>query len=244
MTAFATIERQEAPALVAQPGAWPTPMEGADVPKRTAPQWMLTPEQAELRTSLSSEAQAHPLTDRLLSKVIIEDDCWVWAGFKMSSGYGGFQQHGNGRYRAAHRVTYESWVGPIPDGLHLDHLCRVRPCVRPDHLDPVTIAENNRRMVRDVYLGATHCKRGHLWTENERRHPAGYRYCAACHRERESARRHSLPNVLRTHCPEGHAIAGDNLYVDAAGKRFCATCRLRAYAQRRKVNPWVHRRNS
>ena len=70
------------------------------------------------------------------------DTCWLWTG-ATASGYGLFWDE---RQVRAHRWAYESEVGPIPEGLQLDHLCRVPLCVRPDHLEPVTGAENMRRM--------------------------------------------------------------------------------------------------
>lgn len=69
--------------------------------------------------------------------------CWLWTGTIAPNGYGYFAI--KGRSQQAHRVAYELLVGPIPDGLDLDHLCRVRACVNPDHLEPVTRSENNRR---------------------------------------------------------------------------------------------------
>lgn len=70
-----------------------------------------------------------------------ESDCWLWRGRAYGSGYGSYRGQG------AHRYLYECFNGPIPDGLVIDHLCRVRNCVRPDHLQAVTVAENNRRSV-------------------------------------------------------------------------------------------------
>jgi hypothetical protein len=72
------------------------------------------------------------------------DECWLWTGGVRTTGYG--QIRYLGRNHAAHRVSYEINVGPIPEGLHIDHLCRVRLCVNPIHLEPVTQDENNRRM--------------------------------------------------------------------------------------------------
>lgn len=72
--------------------------------------------------------------------------CWIWQ-LTGSEGYGTTKV--NGVSRAAHRVYYERDVGPIPDGLEIDHLCRVRRCCNPEHLEPVTHAENVRRGVRD-----------------------------------------------------------------------------------------------
>jgi HNH endonuclease len=69
--------------------------------------------------------------------------CWLWTGAKLHGGYG--HMRGGTADTTAHRIAYELLVGPIPKGLEIDHLCRVRACVRPDHLEPVTRAENDRR---------------------------------------------------------------------------------------------------
>src|SRR5690349_8419011 len=69
--------------------------------------------------------------------------CWVWSRARDHAGYGGV--YCDGHIVGAHRWVYQQLVGPIPDGLHLDHLCRNPSCVNPDHLEPVTVAENVRR---------------------------------------------------------------------------------------------------
>ncbi len=105
--------------------------------------------------------------------------CWLWIAAS-ARGYGRVDV--NGKLSQAHRVVYEILRGPIPDGLQLDHLCRVRCCVNPDHLEPVTLAENVRR---GIYL-TTICKRGHKWTpENTYIVPqTGARQCRTCRLKR------------------------------------------------------------
>lgn len=75
-----------------------------------------------------------------------ESGCWLWVGECNDNGYGRFSVKGRKVY--AHRSSYEIHVGPIPEGLHIDHLCRVRNCVNPEHLEPVTRSENVRRGIR------------------------------------------------------------------------------------------------
>lgn len=113
--------------------------------------------------------------------------CWLWTGAKSVSGYG------HVRYRrkvcVVHRVVYELLVGPIPDGLVLDHLCRVRHCCAPTHLEPVTDAENIARGagLAPQEAARTHCPAGHAYDEvNTYVTPTrpNARYCRACHNER------------------------------------------------------------
>lgn len=87
-----------------------------------------------------------------------------------------------------HRAAYEVLVGPVPEGLELDHLCRVRHCYNPSHLEPVTRLENMRRTMKN---GPDHCPQGHEYTpENSYVHARGDRQCRACNRDR--ARRRSV----------------------------------------------------
>ena len=118
-------------------------------------------------------------------------DCWLWTGHLNHGGYGQFST-GKARYFGAHRWSYEHFVGPVPAGLDLDHLCRVRHCVNPDHLEPVTRRENLLRGTRNNYMASkTHCPQGHPYDEaNTYRHRLAVgRSCRACSRLRTRERR-------------------------------------------------------
>jgi hypothetical protein len=130
------------------------------------------------------------LRERLLSRLIIDPDtgCLLWTGTKNRQGYGLIKS--GGRRLMAHRVMYELFAEPIPDGLQIDHLCRVKACANVAHLEAVTCRENLMRAptLQAANAAKTHCDQNHEFTsENTRVRPEG-RQCRAC--QRESDRRY------------------------------------------------------
>lgn len=109
---------------------------------------------------------------------VADNGCWEWTGTRNYLGYGHFWN--GSRVVGAHRWSYEYHTAPIPDGLEIDHLCRNRACVNPEHLESVTRAENNRRAA----AAQTHCKWGHEYTPENTAYRAGYRKCRTCRRAR------------------------------------------------------------
>lgn len=142
------------------------------------------------------------MADRLWGRVTKTESCWLWTGYVNSLGYGRIALPRNGgpvRSAQAHRVAYELLVGPIPEGLVLDHLCRNPSCVNPAHLEPVSDRENILRGVSPSAANAAkdECAKGHrLDDANTYRHAyrrvsgavAEGRQCRACRAERGANR--------------------------------------------------------
>jgi hypothetical protein len=175
--------------------------------------------------------------------------CWLWLGFSDGKGYGRLELMG--RPHLAHRVGYELFKGPIPDGLVLDHLCKNPFCVNPDHLEPVTMGENTRRgrsgeCSRLRRLAQTHCKLGHpLSGPNLYINPtSGQRVCRTCLINRKRKFRAKTPSkgpnldglklggaangarlLAQTHCKNGHPWDTENTRINASnGQRVCRAC--------------------
>lgn len=136
--------------------------------------------------------------ERILAYTSVDPQtgCWEWLASATVSGYGRImltREKKVHRSSLAHRAAYEEWVGPIPEGLHIDHLCRNTICCNPEHLEAVTPLENLLRSEApsNTFRTATHCIHGHEFTpENTQLVPKGRR-CIACarRRARESAQR-------------------------------------------------------
>lgn len=139
------------------------------------------------------------------------DGCWEWTACVSASGYSRFNIDGRSLY--GHRFVYEVTRGAIPTGMVIDHLCRNTRCVNPDHLEVVTPRENVQRgrcMER-----ASHCTRGHEFSEENTRVWGGKRFCRTCDRSRgrEQAR------LLRA-----RARAFNELIAHLDSGCGCATC--------------------
>ena len=139
-----------------------------------------------------------PIEDRFWPKVKKSNGCWIWMGCKNDRGYGQICDNSGGTFRMvyAHRFVYELVIRSIPKGLTIDHLCRNRSCVRPDHLEIVTIKENTLRGNGPSGRESrqTHCLHGHPFIpENTyfRRDRWG-RQCKTCVRSRSRARKKAI----------------------------------------------------
>jgi hypothetical protein len=131
---------------------------------------------------------------RIWRRIDASTDCWVYRGRLNTQGYGDATSARAERRVLVHRFVYELLVGPIPEGLELDHLCRVRACCNPDHLEPVTHRENLLRGETFASRNAakTHCQQGHeLSGDNVIAVPNG-RECRSCAQRLRAERRERL----------------------------------------------------
>lgn len=199
-----------------------------------------------------SGPKPRPIRQRILESIEVDTNgCWRWQKYVSENGYGHIGVPGT-TPKWVHRVAYEAWIGPIPDGLHIDHLCRVRDCCNPEHLEPVTPREN---VLRGTGFAAehakrTHCPKGHPYDEENTyvRPGRGGRDCNTCRSMASRAKAKRLKGKLsavpikerpvptrfhKTHCKAGHPYSGENLYIDTRGGRQCRECRRAAVRRSR-----------
>lgn len=179
------------------------------------------------------------VAERMAARTQKTETCWLWVGnINSQTGYGRLGM--DGKNHVAHRVAYELAKGPIPEGLVIDHLCRVRHCVNPDHLEPVTIRENTLRGIGipAVKARADRCHRGHLYDAENTIIQRGNRLCRTCRDARDLAwalkrRRPKDPN----RCKNGHEWTTDNTRIvkrlDGGQHRACRTCHREDMRRRR-----------
>lgn len=156
------------------------------------------------------------------------DSCWPWLSKgKPVEGYGYVTV--KQKTRLAHVVSYEMYVGPVPEGLTLDHLCVNSPCINPKHLEPVTMQENILRGngLAGQNARKTHCPKGHPYDIQQKN---GSRWCRVCRNEgsqRYKAKLRGGPALIpvkdRTHCPQGHPYDEENTRI-YRGMRYCRQC--------------------
>lgn len=143
------------------------------------------------------QATKLPIT-RFLAKISVgysllsdgETPCWKFTGAIDAAGYGRFKADGE---NFAHRFSYKFFVGDIPEGYHVDHICNWRTCVNPLHLEAVPSNENWRR--RDE--NRTHCKNGHAFTDENTHQSINGRVCKTCRYRRIKAWRERHPDKAR-----------------------------------------------
>lgn len=182
------------------------------------------------------------LPDKIRARITVNDSgCWVYPtkakdGYARVSVRSDSTKSGYTTVRPS-RVMYEAEVGPIPEGLELDHVkargCTSNACCNPAHLEPVTGVENKLRADNPIMLNAlkTHCPAGHEYTEeNTYRTATGGRLCATCQKDWQKAYRRSKKtvgktNAEKTHCPKSHEYTPENTYVNPkTGHRICRAC--------------------
>jgi hypothetical protein len=178
-------------------GRWPTGNAGTKIRDQRPRRTPRCRSRNQRHPNRAGSEMAHPrvyendntLRDRLFAKVSPEPNsgCWLWDGAIGTDGYGAIRAHRDSdgvRARVtAHRVSYRLAKGPIPNGLWLDHICRVRSCVNPDHLEPVTPQINILRgeSVGAIAVRTNQCKRGHKFTpSNTKTRKDGSRRCLTC----------------------------------------------------------------
>ena len=185
-----------------------------------------------------------PVFERLADEIDInhETGCWEYRRNSAPSRGDGYRQISIGSFggkavvKYAHRVAYELLVEEVPADLQIDHLCRVRYCVNPDHLEPVAPREN---IVRSKSL-IVECPQGHPYDDENTGLHKGRRYCIECNRTRarERYRAKNPPRPKPTHCPQGHEFTPENTRIRPGRGRECRAC------NRERSAEWRRRRSA
>lgn len=167
------------------------------------------------------------LEERFWSKVDKNgpNGCWLWIGKINKGGYGFITL--NKKTVLAHRASYEFLKEEIPKCLVIDHLCKVRNCINPDHLEAVTLVENTMRGDCPWALNArkTHCSNGHEFTkENTKSDSRGNRRCKQCDKEEGSKRTAENPKADTTRCRRGHLYEDKSFYLIQGKRKRCKAC--------------------
>lgn len=191
--------------------------------------------------------------ERLLAKLFPQPNgCWHWDGFIDPQGYGRTGYKGR-RSTPLHQAVYDCLVGPVPDGLVIDHACHShstdckggrtclhRRCGNPDHMELVTPAENSRRAAALVAA----CPNGHPYEESNTYISGGQRFCRTCMRVRGANYRARLkenapPKSLKTHCKRGHEFTPENTGTckSKGNTRICRTCTREGKRRRNAAKP-------
>ena len=181
-----------------------------------------------------------PPVDRFRTKYVVDpaSGCWLWRRIATNR-YGRFWD--GTRVVSAHRWSYEWFVGPIPEGLQIDHVrargCKSRRCVNLAHLEPVTPKENTMRGDSPTRVNADKgvCSQGHPYDAANTYALNGHRLCRLCRRvrNRSDAARRSAARGERTHCLHGHPRTEQNSYIAKDGGRRCLPCRRENSARHR-----------
>lgn len=161
------------------------------------------------KSKYDNHKEAKPLDTRIKDGSIVDENgCWIWKSDGQINKWGyakfitGSRRDNSRRHKFVHRVSYEVFVGDIPEGLHIDHLCRVNRCVNPDHLEPVTPAENNKRndkLPPTINAKKKNCpKCGGEWVQLKDRRQC--RPCTLGYYKRYNARRRSVCHNGATSC--------------------------------------------
>lgn len=177
-----------------------------------------------------SKRPRKPIAQRFWEKVPERspwpDECWQWRGGGAGEGYGMFRIS-TGKTERAHRVAWRLTGSEIPEGMELDHACRNRGCVRPEHLTLVEKHYNARQGVRayaERKSAQTHCRNGHKYVEGSYAvTPDGWRACRAC--SSANTRRHYRKNAAKI-------IARAQVHYRANSEEIKAKARARYWSNK------------